>query len=48
MTIFLSTRGLSAHLDDIIRNASSDIFLMTPYLHIADTYYERLEYAIFQ
>ncbi|MCO6494007.1 MAG: hypothetical protein J5I98_36645 [Phaeodactylibacter sp.] len=46
MAVFLSTRGLSAQLEGIIKSASSEIFLVTPYLQVSDTYYERMEDAI--
>ncbi len=46
MAKFLSTRGLSAQLEEVIKSASSEIYLVTPFLKMSDTYHERLREAI--
>lgn len=43
MAEFFTTRGLSYHIDEIIKNGEGFIILVTPYLKFSKTLYERLQ-----
>ncbi len=45
MTKFLTTDGISSEITNIIRNARSQVTLITPYLKLSDTLFERLKDA---
>lgn len=45
MAKFLTTKGTSHHLEDIIIGASKELFLVSPYLQISKTFLERLKDA---
>jgi phosphatidylserine/phosphatidylglycerophosphate/cardiolipin synthase-like enzyme len=45
MAKFLTTKGTSYHLEDIIINASKQLILVSPYLQISKTFSERLKDA---
>ena len=46
MAKFLTTRGVSHHLEELISSANSSIILVSPYLQFPPTIYERLQHAI--
>ena len=39
---FLTTKGIGAEIEKIIRNADQEIKIITPYIQIDDLYIERL------
>ncbi|MRT93035.1 phospholipase D-like domain-containing protein [Ancylomarina sp. 16SWW S1-10-2] len=43
MAEFFTTRGLSYHIDEIIKNGDDFVILVTPYLKFSKTLYERLK-----
>jgi phosphatidylserine/phosphatidylglycerophosphate/cardiolipin synthase-like enzyme len=45
MAKFLTTKGTSHHLEDIIMGATKELFLVSPYLQISKTFLERLKDA---
>lgn len=45
MAKFLTTKGVSYYIENIIRNAKSDLILVSPYLQLSKTFYERLKDA---
>lgn len=45
MAEFLTTRGASSQIEDIIRNAKKDLYLVSPYLKLSKTFLTRLKDA---
>src|SRR5690606_14044112 len=45
MAEFLTTNGTSYHIENIIIDAKTKLFLVSPYLQISKTFYERLKDA---
>ena len=45
MAEFLTTNGTSYHIEKIIIEAKTELFLVSPYLQISKTFYERLKDA---
>lgn len=45
MADFLTTRGLSHQIEEIIKNARSHIYLVTPYIQLSPTIIARLKHA---
>lgn len=45
MAEFLTTIGTSYHIENIIINASKDLVLISPFLNLSKTFYERLKDA---
>lgn len=45
MAEFLTTRGISHHIEEIVKAAKEQITLVTPYLKFSDLLYQRLQYA---
>ena len=43
MAEFYTTRGISYNLDELLKEAKSFVFLITPYLKFSDTLYDRLK-----
>lgn len=46
MAIFLTTKAIASELEMIIRKAEKEVFILTPYLKLSSTFYERIEEAI--
>jgi phosphatidylserine/phosphatidylglycerophosphate/cardiolipin synthase-like enzyme len=42
MAEFLTTKGTALHLENIIKGANKELVLVSPYLQISKTFYERL------
>ena len=45
MTEFLTTQGTSHHIESITRNAKDRLFLISPYLQLSKTFFQRLKDA---
>lgn len=45
MAEFLTTSGTSHHIENIIMNAKKKLYLVSPYLQLSKTFYERLKDA---
>ena len=45
MAEFLTTQGTSYYIEDIIRNAKNELVLISPYLQLSKTFFERLQDA---
>lgn len=45
MANFLTTSGISYYIEDIILSAKREIFLVSPYLKLSKTLFERLKEA---
>lgn len=45
MTEFLTTKGILFYIEHIIRNAKNRLILMSPYLQLSKTFFERLQDA---
>ena len=45
MAKFLTTSGTSHHIENIILGAKKELFLVSPYLQISKTFFERLRDA---
>ena len=45
MAEFLTTKGTAYHLENIIKDAKKKLVLVSPYLQISQTFYERLKDA---
>lgn len=45
MAKFLTTTGSSQRIEEILRKAKNEIFIVTPYLKLSDTMYQRLRDA---
>jgi len=43
MAEFLTTKGISAHIEDIIRNAKNKLVLISPYIQLSKIFLERLQ-----
>jgi hypothetical protein len=43
MAEFLTTNGIAHKIENIIQNAQSELILVSPYLKLTKTFYERLE-----
>ncbi len=46
MAGFYTTRGLSYHIDELIKNGDKFVILLTPYLKFSKTLYERLQILV--
>ena len=45
MAEFLTTQGTSYHIENIIKNAKNKLVLISPYLKLSKTFFERLKDA---
>jgi len=45
MAEFLTTKGTASHIEDIIKDASKTLVLISPYLQISESFYSRLKAA---
>ena len=45
MAEFLTTKGISFHIEHIIRNAKNRLILISPYLQLSKNFFERLQGA---
>lgn len=43
MAQFLTTKGISSKIEDIIRRSTKDVYLVSPYLKLSRTFFERLK-----
>jgi hypothetical protein len=48
MAKFLTTRRIALSIEELIENAKEEIFLITPYLQLSPTYFDRLMHAVKQ
>lgn len=45
MAKFLTTSWVSSYIEDIIKNAKEEVFLVSPYLQLSQSFFERLQDA---
>jgi len=45
MAEFLSTKAIAYHIEEIIKKAEKELYIVTPYLKLSETFFERLQSA---
>lgn len=45
MAEFLTTHGIAYHIDNILKNSKSDLFIVSPYLQLSTVFLDRLKEA---